>query len=152
MPRAIYPHKSIEEHFWSKVNITDFFECWDWLGYRNNLGYGRLSFKGRMTLAHRLSYTLSVGNIPDGLLCLHRCNNPACCNPAHLYIGTDQDNTNDKVKAHRQYAKLSEKQVVEIIRLLKTGATQRDIADRFSTSRANIATINTGLTWKYIQR
>jgi hypothetical protein len=161
MPTGIFPRKSIQERFWSNVNITDFFLCWNWGGYRDNKGYGRLGIKGRLIYAHRLSYTLNIGEIPKGLCVCHKCNNTSCCNPYHLYAGTPKDNSDDMIRANRQehrsgenhpHAKLTETQVLEIIKLLKTDMTHKEISDRFPVTRKNITRINTGRTWKHIPR
>jgi hypothetical protein len=158
MPRT-YPCKSLQERFWSKVNIPDLFLCWEWLGYRDHNGYGELGVNGRTTSAHRLSYTLNIEAIPDGLFVLHKCNNPACVNPYHLYLGSQQDNMNDMVRASRQTigenhpnAKLTETQVIEIIKLLKTNIKHKVIAEIYSTSEANISLINSGRLWKHLSR
>lgn len=70
-------------------------ECWHWVGVRNTFGYGRMTFEGRSQVAHRLSYRAFVGEIPDGLYVLHRCDNRACINPEHLWLGTYSDNMKD---------------------------------------------------------
>jgi HNH endonuclease len=70
--------------------------CWEWQRQRNWGGYGRLTLPNqRKILAHRLAWELEFGPIPDGLWVLHRCDNPPCCNPAHLFLGTTLDNTRD---------------------------------------------------------
>lgn len=68
--------------------------CWLWLGSTDKLGYGKVSVQGHF-LAHRLAYAETHGDIPEGLLVLHKCDVPSCVNPDHLYIGDDQDNMND---------------------------------------------------------
>ena len=70
--------------------------CWEWLGSRTDCGYGRLwVFSSKKTLAHRLSYDLLVGDIPESTLVLHHCDNPPCWNPNHLFLGTQKDNMAD---------------------------------------------------------
>lgn len=75
--------------------------CWPWQGYIQSAGYGQCEVNGRLWLAHRLSWTVHRGLIPKGSLVLHRCDNPPCCNPEHLRIGTHKDNFDDAVAKGR---------------------------------------------------
>ncbi len=75
--------------------------CWEWQKYRTIAGYGQLRFRGRTTAAHRLAWELANGPIPEGLHVLHHCDNPPCCNPAHLFTGDDQANAQDAVRKGR---------------------------------------------------
>jgi hypothetical protein len=70
-------------------------DCWHFCGSRNQFGYGRLTFKGRMQVVHRLSYETFVGPIPAGMSVLHRCDSPSCINPEHLWLGTYAENSRD---------------------------------------------------------
>jgi hypothetical protein len=82
--------------------------CWEWTGHRNAAGYGHISLDGQFVLAHRHSWALFKGPIPDGLFCLHRCDNPPCVRPDHLFMGTKKDNAMDmaaKGRHHRQRKK-----------------------------------------------
>lgn len=86
----------IEERFWGKVNRIGFEECWEWMAARDPNGYGRIGGKRpRAELAHRVAYRLTRGDIPLGLHVCHSCDNPPCCNPNHLFLGTDLDNNRD---------------------------------------------------------
>jgi hypothetical protein len=76
-------------------------ECIEYAGYVNKDGYGRLRAGGDKILAHRLSYEHNVGEIPEGLLVLHKCDNPSCVNPDHLFLGTDKDNHDDAIAKGR---------------------------------------------------
>ena len=76
--------------------------CWPWLLSRWKAGYGKITVRGKSRKAHRVAYTKSVGVIPDGLCICHHCDNPPCCNPKHLFAGTEQDNTDDKCRKGRQ--------------------------------------------------
>lgn len=91
------------DRFWKWVQKGD--GCWLWTGRISPTGYGLFdwyrSVRSHPRLAHRMMYTLSVGPIPEGLCVLHRCDNPPCVNPAHLFIGTQQDNMADKVAKGR---------------------------------------------------
>lgn len=84
-------------------------ECWLWIGAKSSWGYGNMRYEGRPSPAHRLSFTFYKGNIPKGMIVCHRCDVPACVNPHHLFLGTHQDNTNDKIKKGRQPPKTGEK-------------------------------------------
>lgn len=91
----------IEVAFWAQVRRDE--ACWEWQAARNSGGYGWFRFGPSRTStgAHRVAYELVNGPIPAGLGVLHRCDNPPCCNPAHLFLGTNQDNVTDKVNKGR---------------------------------------------------
>ena len=90
----------LEDRFWSKVDKSG--DCWIWTANRNAKGYGFFKIGSVNSLAHRVSYDLCVGEIPDGMLCLHRCDNPPCVNPKHLWIGSNQQNMDDMKRKGRQ--------------------------------------------------
>lgn len=96
----------LRERFWSKVDRSG--DCWMWTASRNASGYGRFggSNSGGSYLAHRMCWELHNGPIPDGLCVLHRCDNPACVNPAHLWLGTRDDNNKDKTAKGRNVSPL----------------------------------------------
>ena len=87
-----YPADEVEA-FWARVNRGDSpDQCWEWTGPRNpRTGQGRLTFGHGQQAAHRVAYQLAIGPIPAGMLILHRCSNPLCCNPVHLTLGTSAD-------------------------------------------------------------
>lgn len=86
-----------KKRFYSKVAKTDDLnQCWEWMGYKCKEGYGRIGWKSKAsTLAHRAAYVIATGDNTSLLIC-HRCDNPSCCNPHHLFTGTDKDNSNDR--------------------------------------------------------
>lgn len=95
----------LAERFWGRVNKTE--TCWLWTGGTTTNGYGRIYLirggSWKAVSAHRLSYELAFGRIPDGLCVLHHCDNPPCVNPAHLYAGTMTDNNRDMNSRGRHY-------------------------------------------------
>jgi hypothetical protein len=90
---------SQDERFWKYVEKGD--GCWTWNGSIGSAGYGQIYYNGKVSKAHRVSYEINKGPIPDGLWVLHECDNPACVNPDHLHVGTAQDNSDEKIKRGR---------------------------------------------------
>lgn len=96
--------KTIEERFWEKVNILGEDDCWEWTKAIHKFGYGKFWLNGKEIHSHRFVYSLIYGNIPDGLWVLHSCDNGRCCNPEHLKLGTQLDNTQDMIDRNRYSA------------------------------------------------
>ena len=137
--------------------------CHDFTGRKNSSGYGQLSNNGVRILVHRWIWeTVNRSVIPDGLNVLHHCDNPACCNPAHLYVGTHTENMRDKVArgrsknmprgaAHkRSMAKITEDDAIIIKRELARGERGCDIAYQLKVSRNLVSEINLGKTWAHL--
>jgi len=93
--------RTTTEYFWSKVDIRGKDECWNWTAGKLPTGYGLFYRKGHSKFTHRIAWEFVNGIIPDGMLVCHHCDNPACCNPAHLFLGTDFDNMSDMIKKGR---------------------------------------------------
>jgi hypothetical protein len=134
--------------------------CWAWKNRLDKAGYGRLG-KGHKYLAHRISWIIHNGPIPEGLFICHHCDNPACTNPRHLFLGTPKDNSVDCSNKNRKHpsfgvshynVKLNEHQVKEIIALIKSKISQRNIALQFGVSPSTIQNIADGKTWKHVRR
>ena len=100
-------------------------------------------------MAHRLSFEVANGPIPNGLIVCHRCDTPACINPAHLFLGTAADNTADMVAKGRQHSKLSPTDIPVIRSLLAAGESQRAIGRRFGISGVAVNSISHARTWRH---
>ena len=134
--------------------------CWQWTGHLDGKGYGRVRHKGEKQLVHRAAYDLAVGEIPAGLWVLHRCDNASCINPAHLFLGTAQDNSDDMIAKGRNApprrgsrnskAILTEDQVHEIRRLIAEGWRSCDLARHFGVGPNAIWSIRSGRTWAWL--
>jgi hypothetical protein len=142
------------ERFWAKVDKTG--DCWTWCGALDKHGYGAAWDGSRVLGAHRLSYELTHGSIGSSrVLVMHRCDNPPCVNPAHLMLGSHKDNTRDAMAKGRLAcgersgtAKLTRDVVIAIRRELEAGASQTDLARRFTTDISNIGKILRRETWR----
>ena len=117
--------------------------CFLWLGQRTKKGYGLVTRNSRKSTAHRHAWELAHGPIPAGMWVLHRCDNPGCVNPEHLFLGTAQDNSDDMMmKGHeRAPVRLHECEVEEIRRLHSLGVSQRLLSKMFKTANQHISRI-----------
>ena len=158
------------ERFWSKVKKTA--ACWEWVGCRNKTGYGLFRLEGRSRLAHRVSWLLNGGLIPGRLFVCHRCDNPACVRPSHLFLGSQSDNMGDakrkgrmasgeksSMRLHpdriargvrRWNAKLTDKSVLEIRQAAGSGVAFKKLASRFHVHQSQISRIVAGKRWKHV--
>jgi hypothetical protein len=127
--------------------------CWIWDAARQKQGYGNFNTKYGFLRAHRISYFLWNGPIPRGHLIRHKCDMPWCVNPAHLESGTNLDNIKD-VHSRGRYKpnrKLSENQVIKILKLSKSGVSDLKIAKLYNVSRGCISGITWGDNWKKLK-
>lgn len=137
------------------VEVGEPDECWVWRGYKQ-FGYGQSQYQGRIHQAHRLAFLLANGHWPTPC-CLHRCDNRACCNPAHLFEGTQLDNMADKVSKQRQargeshYATHLTAADVRAIRSRRAdGETLAALGRAFGVSKQAIRMIALGRTWRHV--
>lgn len=128
-----------EAIFWSKVAIKSPEECWNWTGYIEKKGYGRLRYKKTLILAHRLAWELHYNQkVPETLCICHSCDNPACCNHSHLFCGTNADNMRDKaIKGRARKNSSSKDEDLPIIKKLwkSKNFTQEQIGKLFDVSK-----------------
>ncbi len=112
------------DEFWAQLSKPNGESgCWEWSGYRTRaMGYGRMRFNGKGAYTHRVAYELANGPIPGGFCVCHSCDNPMCCNPAHLWLGTRSENIADRdAKGRNGKIKLTISQVNQIRVLYATG-------------------------------
>ena len=153
------PLKTVAD-IWAQVVIAGSNECWLWNGYRDKDGYGRTCYNRKKHVVTRLIFAFTHGRDPVGLVC-HTCDNPSCCNPAHLYDGDHEQNALDSVargrakyKAHHGtdngFSKLKEQEVMDIRWLADNGATHKQIAGVFRVSAPLIHYIATRKYWRHV--
>lgn len=135
--------------FWSYVDKSG--ECWIWLGCKNHDGYGRFNLGGLIKNAHRCAWIIAHGQIATDLCVCHHCDNRACVNPAHLFLGTHADNMRDmgnKGRTHK--SKLTPLQVKTIRELRTTGMTTIEIARQFAVTNSLVSMIVNRRIWRDI--
>lgn len=147
---TFFMKKPIKDRLLEKVMFEPNTGCWIWTAsFNKQWGYGTFGFNGKNRLAHRVSYQLHKGEIPNGKIVCHQCDNVLCVNPDHLYIGTNQDNSNDVVRRKRK-TKLSQEVVNQIFQLSELGVYQKIIASKFSICQMTVSLLVNGKikTWK----
>lgn len=144
-------HGPIEERFWRHVHKTE--GCWRWTGAISTMGYGVVNLGGRARHAHRVSWMLRHGDMPTAFV-LHRCDNPSCVNPAHLFLGTQYDNMLDAARKGRiprgdrhHGAKLTEAMVRSI---RASTEPSKVVADRFGIHYSAVNQIRRRARWGWL--
>lgn len=156
------------ERFWSKVDVRGPGECWEWKGRRHRQGYGTFKVGGRYKLAHRVAWELTFGKLEDGVKVRHKtCDNPPCCNPAHLASGTQTDNVRDMDLHGRRsvgashgknvcgekngVSKLTEDGVKSIRSEYETGSvSQAQLAERHGVSQRLVGMVVRRELWRHV--
>lgn len=153
---------TIIEKFHSRVERKGPDECWPWLGSTDKDGYGQLAVrdpKRRTLKAHRLAYEFGIGPIPYGLGALHTCDNPPCCNPRHLWAGTQKDNMRDMIAKGRNHiiafgsgedASNSRLTESDILAIRSSELPYRTLANRYAVAIGHIQSIRRNKTWKCV--
>lgn len=155
----LHRKSSPEERFWPKVKKTE--GCWIWEGGKNKRGYGVFKFAEKQGSAHRFSWELHNGTIPEGLQVLHNCpdgDNPSCVNPDHLWLGTNLQNRIDSVEKNRHsrgerqgHSKLTEAQVREIRRQSSVeGIDVKELAQRYGIGVRAVYQVLSRKNWKHV--
>ncbi len=139
----------LDVRFWSKVEKTN--DCWLWKGSRAT-SYGKLWLNGRDQMAHRFAYSFLVGTIPPGQCVCHRCDEPLCVNPSHLFLGSKKDNSQDAVRKGRLHRnsggpKLTNRKAEEIRQRHASGESKMSLSKRFGVHWKTIHEVVLGETW-----
>ncbi len=137
----------IVKRFNEKWTPEPFSGCWLWIGGVRDDGYGQFIVSRKVLRAHRVSYLIHVGAIPNGNCVLHRCDTPLCVNPAHLFLGTVADNNRDRAIKCRSAGKLSKDQALVIRNLKLSGQA---LAREFGISAAQVSRIKNTKKWKHL--
>lgn len=145
------------DRFWLRVQPST--GCWLWIGPRTSSGYGAVRLLNRkMGLAHRLAWEYAHGPIPDGQVVCHHCDNPPCCNPSHLFVGTQADNLRDMTEKGRRRsnppkggnagrAVLTPAQATDLLAGYVAGVSQKALAERFGVSKGTVYNVIHGTHW-----
>lgn len=149
--KQIYLYGCHEDKFWKKVDIKGKDECWEWLGEKNLKGYGKFRYFNIFYGAHRVAYAIAHKYVfPEENLILHKCDNPSCVNPNHLYCGTQTDNAQDrsnrsnvswencKGPGTKRKANYTSNDVLAIKKLYKDGCIAKEIAEVFGIGKGTV--------------
>ena len=147
-----------QEDFWFWVNVKTENECWPWLGTLNQWGYGRYRINGFFGMAHRIAYEKTTSKNIKGLIAMHICDNPKCCNPKHIALGTHADNQADKVAKNRQakgesngQSILTEQQVFEARqKYATTKLSYKKLAEEYGVHTDTMQKAIRGINWKHL--
>lgn len=153
-------HCSLPCRFWSKVDVLGPDDCWEWKAFKF-YGYGKIRTNGKSINAQRVAWELTFGPIPEGLHALHRCDNRACQNPKHIFLGTNYDNVMDRVTKNRSggapkgqencNAKFTDDQVRHIKKILfERRQNCIEIAEQFSVHPETVRRIKRGEAWSHV--
>lgn len=147
--------RPLGERFWERVEVGKPEQCWPWTAGRIPGGYGSITSGGRRLGAHRVAWEIANGPIAEGLYVCHRCDNPPCCNPAHLFLGTNRENSDDRDAkgrgnhgANNYCSKLTWAGVAEIRTRVAAGEPQAALAGEFGVTKTTINDVVKQRSWK----
>ena len=158
-----YKRKTIMERFLRSFSKTEGDSCWLWLKRLDRDGYGQMTFHLDNDIimvkkAHRVAYEILVGEIPTGMCICHKCDNPSCVNPSHLFLGSQADNIRDMVNKKRQMygkqhwnVKLKPEDILEIKNLVASGLTNTEVAKKFNIAQQTVSAIKNNKSWIHLE-
>jgi HNH endonuclease len=151
---------NLQRRFWNKVHIGTLDECWPWTASKNRQGYGYFGINGKIYKAHRTAYRFSFGPFDQQKDICHHCDNPCCCNPNHLFLGTVSDNMRDCLTKGRGNKPFGEriglsKLTADKVRAMRSIYTQGglrivDVAAQFGVCFSTARTAIRGITWRHV--
>lgn len=153
-------NEAFKSRFHKRLSIAHEELCWEWTGWKNEKGYGRLRYQKTNWFAHRLAYAMTYNVVLEPTdIVMHICNNPRCCNPAHLKLGTILENNLQKIVENRanlrnrksRWKKLSHEEVLTVKLRLKNGHGISNLAYDFSVTTQCIRNIKNNVTWKSVK-
>jgi hypothetical protein len=159
---GVMSQEELEERYnWYVIKADQ--GCWEWFGHKHNYGYGQFRLKSRKYMyAHRASWIIHFGEIPKGMHVLHKCDNPVCSNPDHLFLGTAKDNMLDAIKKRRHptmgksgeenhMSKLTKEQVLGIRKMVSSGFKHKPVAEKYGISVSHVSTIVQHTCWRELR-
>lgn len=154
--------QNVINRFLAHVRVNSASDCWEWTGYVMPNGYGSFKYLRKGIYAHRMSYLIHKGDIPEGMFVCHACDNRACVNPDHIWVGTGKDNANDRDSKNRHWvqcgvkswnARFTEGDVRNIRKQANEGGRgiQTRLAREYGAAKSTIRDIITGHTWAHVK-
>lgn len=159
MLRDLRDDLKLVERFWPKVAVSSPDQCWLWTACRFWSGYGKFGVDRKTAYAHRVAWVITHGPIPEDADVLHTCDNPPCCNPAHLFLGTHSDNMRDRERKGRHNAprgsksgtaKLTEEQVAAIRARWRNGEGLPSLANEYGVVYSTAYCVVTYKRWQHV--
>lgn len=156
MPTPAKDYADVLLRLLRNIQIDTASGCWNWLGAKCVSGYGRIKFNDKKYRAHRLMAEIKIGPVPTDAVVCHRCDNPSCINPEHLFIGTQKENVNDRDAKGRRNQARGERHGASKLTSEQVTAIRLDtrrlpvIAKDYGITRAHVRNLKAGRAWKHI--
>ncbi len=143
--------------FWAKVDVRGEDECWEWVASKNSDGYGTFGIQGKTCSPHRIAWVLASGEIPYGMRVCHHCDNRACANRNHLFLGTQKQNIRDAASKYRMSrgenhyrSNLEESDILAIRKRFLEGESHVSISKDFGISQRQASRIANKKQWRHV--